>query len=272
MPSWLTPLLAIIGALAWLPPLVSLILKLIRRPRLEVLSDNWAQIGFTELGPIFNPKLAFYAKNGSVLINRISAEVTHESGRRIDFEWQSIEERQMRMQMPEINNVLYVISDDAIGLNVTRDEMKVALIKMQSPDVIQKAEGVDRSYSEHLNHQKRVGKFELEEILTSKTTTDRIDFRKNNPSFEAGKYTVRLTVETRHSSIVDSELVEFEVTQEQVDSLAKNKENFPMLEKINLLRERYDKSEGWPQWSWQQVKIKKTANKALNWPPLRSAS
>ncbi len=248
--AWLTSIPAILGALAWIPHLISVIIKILEKPRLEVLSDNWAEIGFTELGPIFNPKLAFYAKNSSVLITRITSRVTHESGRETLFEWQFIVDRDG--------------TDDAIGLNVTRDEMTVALIRMQSPDLIEKAEKVNRAYQEHLNHQTRTGQMNLDDFLKAKTTIDRIDFRKNNPLFEAGKYTVVFEVETRHAAIIESELVEFEVSQDQVNNLAKNKDNFELLEKTGILKEKYDKSQGWPQWSWEKVKIKKAANNAVN--------
>jgi hypothetical protein len=76
-----TKVAAFLGALAWLPHLVRWFI----RPRVTIIPGVSVEIGFTALGPLFNPTLAFLTERRAALITRITFDVTHEKGQRATF-------------------------------------------------------------------------------------------------------------------------------------------------------------------------------------------
>jgi hypothetical protein len=55
-------ILAILGALAWLPQLIIFISKWLTKPKLTIITDKDLEIGYTTFGPIFNFQIAFLAE------------------------------------------------------------------------------------------------------------------------------------------------------------------------------------------------------------------
>jgi hypothetical protein len=61
--------IAILGALAWTPPIFKLVKKRLTKPEVTIITGNNGEIGFTSLGNIFNLRLAFAVKNHDIVIS-----------------------------------------------------------------------------------------------------------------------------------------------------------------------------------------------------------
>ena len=72
----LSDIVALVGAAAWLPHVA----RYFSKPKVTIIVGNSIEIGFTGLGPLFNPTLAFRTEKRDALITGVMFTVTHENG------------------------------------------------------------------------------------------------------------------------------------------------------------------------------------------------
>ena len=69
-------IVALVGAAAWLPQ----IWRFLQKPKVTPIVGGQVEIGFTHLGPVFNPKVAFRAQRRDALVTGIQYRLQHERG------------------------------------------------------------------------------------------------------------------------------------------------------------------------------------------------
>lgn len=114
----------LIGAAAWIPPIISRVRKWLSKPVLTLTNANQCQIGFTELGPIFNIKFAITADIESVLIDKIYFELTHDSGAKFNFRWHEVVEIKGQMIIPGTPNQPVFQETEAIAIKVLQTDFR----------------------------------------------------------------------------------------------------------------------------------------------------
>lgn len=72
--KYLFEILAVIGALAWLPQLFVWVEEKLKRPKLNIINHRLVEIGYTIYGPSINLNLAFSAENDDVFIETVYIE------------------------------------------------------------------------------------------------------------------------------------------------------------------------------------------------------
>ncbi|HQU09324.1 MAG TPA: hypothetical protein PLV25_05120, partial [Opitutales bacterium] len=83
---------AYIGAAAWLPQILAWIYRAVVKPKLRVVPNQMAEVGFTSFGPIFNVRIAFFVENRDLIIDGIDLVVRHEGGEERMFRWAGLGE------------------------------------------------------------------------------------------------------------------------------------------------------------------------------------
>ncbi len=78
---------AYIGAAAWLPQIAMWLYRSIVRPKLRIVPDQLAEVGFTSLGPIFNVRMAFFVENRDIIIDDVELILRHQDGIIRTFRW-----------------------------------------------------------------------------------------------------------------------------------------------------------------------------------------
>lgn len=81
--AW-TDVVAVIGALSWTIPLGSFLKRKLFKPLVRLRRDKTAEIGYTEMGPVFNFNAAIYS-DMPILIEKIECVVSHHNGSRHIF-------------------------------------------------------------------------------------------------------------------------------------------------------------------------------------------
>ncbi|MBM3182196.1 MAG: hypothetical protein FJZ86_17905 [Chloroflexi bacterium] len=99
-----TLVISLIGAAAWIPHLISLVITLTKRPLITITPSSHADVGFTELGPIINIKVAITSDNGDSLIDLIELDVRHESGSKYKFRWHEVSEMKGQMLVSGVSS------------------------------------------------------------------------------------------------------------------------------------------------------------------------
>ena len=67
--------IAVLGALVWLPQIIKWIVNWLKKPKLKIIGDNEAQIGYIAFGSVLNINLSFISKYKSSLIEDIELEI-----------------------------------------------------------------------------------------------------------------------------------------------------------------------------------------------------
>ena len=60
---------AVLGALAWMPQIIKWIVSWLRKPKLNIICDNEAQVGYIAFGSVLNVNLSFISKHKSSLVD-----------------------------------------------------------------------------------------------------------------------------------------------------------------------------------------------------------
>ena len=88
-----TFVLALIGAAAWLPQLISWFLSIFTKPKLRFVPNETVEIGYTSFGPILNNTFAISTSKKDALIEKVILTIVHEKGEKHEFYWKFLDER-----------------------------------------------------------------------------------------------------------------------------------------------------------------------------------
>src|SRR5690349_19424067 len=83
---------AYIGAAAWLPQIATWVYRMVIRPSIRIVPDQYAEVGYTSYGPIFNVRMAFFAEKKDVIVDGIEMIVHHEDGDSCTLRWAGLAE------------------------------------------------------------------------------------------------------------------------------------------------------------------------------------
>jgi len=83
---------AYIGAAAWAPQIIAWLYKALIRPKLRVVPGQFGEVGFTNYGPIFNVRMAFFVENHDLIIDGIDITLRHTDGESHEFRWAGLGE------------------------------------------------------------------------------------------------------------------------------------------------------------------------------------
>ncbi len=133
MPYTPEQIAAFIGAAAWIPQLITWGHKLYRRPTVVLIPDSRIEIGYTNLGPIFNLRLAVSVDTQDVLLDNFVVHVEHESGEIRQFVWQGTRETFSQIRDP--SGSLHAIEKDESGvaIKVRPDVLVDKFFRFQDP-------------------------------------------------------------------------------------------------------------------------------------------
>ena len=81
-----------VGAAAWSVPLGKVIRNRLRRPRVRILPDAWARLGFFSMGPGFNLRLMFSVDEHDVILDGLGLLLRHDDGETHTFRWWQLDE------------------------------------------------------------------------------------------------------------------------------------------------------------------------------------
>ncbi|MFV7710364.1 hypothetical protein [Shewanella algae] len=214
--------IAILGALAWTPHLISLVKTYLIKPEVRIITQKIAEIGFTTYGPIFNIRIAFAVKNHDVVISNFRIKVTHESGEEKLYEWQGLKQQVLKMHTNE-GSIPYERENSVLAIKLNPKEVEERTIQCQEVSFIAGKREIEDKAIKRLSYDREQKGYDPIDFLKCQECMDVYNYIKHAFSWKAGKYKVAFELESPESfNLVDNEY-EFTLMPVDIEELDKNK-------------------------------------------------
>lgn len=241
-------LLALLGALAWLPPLIQLIIWLFTKPKLTIITHRQMEIGHNINGPIFNLSIALSGSTKECLVTEITVELKGPNEEKHILNWQWFEEK------------LYEIDYSELGLTPVKKQQNAIAIKVLKENLVEKKIGFhetlykakyDENYSATNQKSELISKAN-QDIQTLKASNEYDSFKtlfENSMIWKEGAYVAKIIVTVLNHKKTFSKEIKFHLTASHINKM---QSNIPLclaiLEKHYFPVEEDEESE--VLWSW----------------------
>jgi hypothetical protein len=246
----ITDLAAIVGALAWIPPIFIAVRGWLTRPQVRVITQPSPEIGFTTLGPILNLRIALTVTHKDVVITGIRLIMTHESGEKMYFSWRGIVQRMGTINYPQIGAVPFEKESQVLAMKVSIQNIEERFIRFQNLEYLQHKTDLDATVLKKLSHLHR-SKTEIDQrFLQSSEMLDVFSFIQQSFGWKPGSYRLRIELESPDVfSVIDDEY-SFSLSPLHVQNLSGNLKQMEQYYANEILPAVPDEPKALITWNW----------------------
>lgn len=255
----ITDWVAIVGALAWLPPIVGAIRHWLTKPAVQIITQPAPEIGFTSFGPICNMRLAFSVKNKDLVVTGLKLLISHESGDARTFEWRGITQKMGQMNYPEIGPVPIEKELNVLAMKLVERDIEERFVRFQEAAFLQSKALAEGRAAKKLAYLKQQGAFDRATFLRSEEMSDVYSCVRQGFSWKPGNYRMRFLLESPEKFEVSDDCYEFSLTALAIENLEGNKKH---IEQAYANEIDPPKSEVKPEpitWNWTYPAMRKAA-------------
>jgi|GEM_PF-1710642 len=217
-----TEVLALIGALAWLPQILQWIFTALKRPKIHLVSLQTLQIGYEFNGPVIGITASISTQQKDALITQILLRAIHERGETRLFKWVWLNETQIRMRTVSGETAEFSKNHPAIALQVSTLTPAEKFITFRDVQYAAKYEQLVRAVAEQHNFLKVHEQQPLETLLKSKELSRFREFYLSNMYWKEGSYTFEVMLYEAHTRSVHTERLSLHLDQADIEALNKN--------------------------------------------------
>ena len=214
---------AILGALAWTPHVISAIRKLFTKPEVRIIINRTAEMGFTTFGPIFNVRLAFSVKNHDIVVSDLKIRIIHESREEKIFEWRGIRQEVLKMTAPDGSEVPYEKEHSVLAIKLNQKEIEERLIQCQETAFINGKNAHESKVFKRMIYLKDQGELDPAKFLKSSEMVDLFSYIKHSFAWKSGTYEAVIELESPEKFNLVDNRYKFTLTPIDVEELEKNK-------------------------------------------------
>lgn len=237
--------LAILGALAWLPPVIILIRNQFIVPNILIKNEREFEIGYTTFGPIINAQLAFLSDNKKALIEKIEIDLTHESNDTHKFTWDWFEEILYEVNIPNTGIMPTRKNQKAIAINLKKEELTDKKIGFQQDKFkSEQKKLIQNTVEEAINLEK--AEKPITDLKSQKNYNDLINHYQHSFNWKTGNYTIKIKVKASSINKLFDKTLSFKLTALEVNNLQSNID----LCKSEIERSFIDFEKESVQWKW----------------------
>ena len=252
-------LAAIIGALAWIPPIFVVVRAWMTKPTIRVITQPSPEIGFTTLGPIVNARVAFTVSHKDIVITAIRLSVTHESGEQAFFSWQGIVQRMGTMTYPQIGAVPFEKESGVLAMKVSMKDIEERFIRFQSLEYLQRKNELDALSLKRLVYLRQSQSFDAPAFLKSSEMTDVYSYIRQSFSWKPGGYRLQVLLESPDAFTVLDDEYTFTLLPLQVQNLSDNLRHVEQDFANQVTPPKTDEPSAQIVWNWVYPEMRKTS-------------
>lgn len=163
--------LAILGACAWIPSLIGLIIKIITKPRLNIIVHKQIELGYTTNGSIMNLSMALSSENSECLVTNIEVEITGPNKQQHLLKWEWFEEKLYEMDYPELGSTPVRKQQNAIAIKILKESLIEKKIGFHDVNFKEEYSSKFSSVNESYNNLSQ-NNLEIEQLKSTKEYND----------------------------------------------------------------------------------------------------
>jgi hypothetical protein len=213
---------AVIGALAWVPPIFTTVRAWLTKPQIRVITQTIPEIGFTTLGPILNLRVALTVTHKDIVVTGIRLLLSHESGERTSFSWQGIVQRIGVMTNPQIGPMPFEKELNVLAMKVSLKDVEERFIRFQNLDFLKHKAGLEATSLRKMAYLRQTNTFVGEDFLRSQEMADLYSFTRQSFSWKPGAYRLKVAIESPDSFTVLDDEYAFLLTPLLIQELSDN--------------------------------------------------
>lgn len=214
---------AYIGAAAWLPQIAVWIYRAVIKPKLRIIPDQFAEVGFTAYGPIFNVRMAFLVENRDLIVDGLNLSLRHEDGETRLFRWAGLGETFSEITDSAGNRQIVSKDQSPIAIKVVVQALLEKLVRFQEPRFHQVDGENTRALVAQFNFLKKKSPDSfVQEVLTSKEYFAVVDGRQKWFGWKPGRYELTLHPTSPQKFTLLESTFAFELNTVDLEHLRKN--------------------------------------------------
>jgi len=219
---------ATLGALAWLPHVLKWAIDRFARPKIRIIAERTAQIGYTSFGPILNLGIAFSVRRRDIVISSIKVRLKHESGEERILSWQGIVQMLGQMNAPKVGPIPWEKESSVLAIKLTEKEIEERLIRFQEDDYHAKKGNYESHIAKKMTYLKKNGEYAPDKILKSEEMKDLSTFINQWFNWKQGQYTLTFQMESPQKFDLENNVYEFSLNPLNIELLESNKDLIPL--------------------------------------------
>lgn len=217
----LIDIIAILGALAWLPQIISWVYNWMKKPKLTIYHDGEAEAGYIKNGNVFNLRFSFLAREKNALIDDIELLLVDKDGASHNLKWMWYSETFYELQGPAGNSTM-AKQQNAIAINVFKEVLVEKFIGFQSVSFLEKRKQLAYKLSTLIENQRINGDINIDIIKCSQEYNELIRLYKNSFLWKPGEYSATAKVHIADTNETIEHNFSFALSELEVDTLHKN--------------------------------------------------
>ena len=217
----LIDIIAILGALAWLPQIISWIYNWLKKPKISIYHDGEAEVGYIKNGNVFNLRLSFLAREKHALIDNIELILTDKDGAHHTLKWMWYSETFYELQGPAGNSTM-AKQQNAIAINAFRDVLIEKFIGFQSIAFLEKRKQLAYKLTTFIENQRANGDIDIDAIKRSHEYNELIRLYKNSLLWKSGEYSAIARIHIADTNETIDHKLNFRLSDLEIDTLNKN--------------------------------------------------
>lgn len=250
-------IVAYIGAAAWIPQIATWLYRKFIVPSIRIIPNQYAEVGFTSSGPIFNVRMAISVEQRDVILDGMEMLIRHEDGDSRTLRWAGLGE------------TFSEITDAAGNKQVVSRDMPPIALKIGTMSLLEKfVRFQDQKYHEddrplvnalitHFNYLKQAKPDTyVADTLASKELFSVLEARKKTFWWKAGRYDISISLSSPRKFKLANPDFHFELSVNDVDFLKKNLVGLDT-EMTNLVSSNLPDFKIAPlNWNWANVNVR----------------
>lgn len=214
-------IVAVLGALAWLPQIISWIYNWMKKPKISIYHDGEAEIGYIKNGNVFNLRFSFLARDKQALIDDIKLILTDKDGAHHILRWMWYSETFYELQGPEGKSTM-AKQQNAIAINAFRDVLVEKFIGFQSDTFLERRKLLAYKLTTFIENQRINNNVNIDDIKRSYEYNELIRLYKNSLFWKAGEYSAVAKIHVADTNETIEHSFNFRLSDLEIDTLNKN--------------------------------------------------
>ncbi len=253
-----TEIVAYIGAAAWLPQIATWIYRKVVQPIVTIVPDNYAEVGFTSYGPIFNMRMAFSAENKDLIIDGFELLLKHSDGDTHILRWAGLKETFSEITDASGNRQVIERDQIPIAIKIGTESLIEKFVRFQEPRYHESDRPPISDLIAHFNFLKRSNPENyVSQTLSSKELFSVLETRQKAFWWKPGHYQIVLKLSSPRKFKLTHSQFDFTLTSIDIDRLKENLNNLEIDLKNIIKSNLPDFTSEVINWNWANVNVQK---------------